>query len=235
MSELILNREQSRQVDTLAIERYGMTGLVLMENAGRGAAEIIRRIYINEYRALGPIVICCGKGNNGGDGFVVARHLDMHRVPVRVLLFADPAKLAGDAASNYEIIRRADIPIEVFNPAYGALDTMRLGLSIFDARIIVDALLGTGSRGELLPPFNQLLELIHRLTTCKVALDIPSGLDCDTGEAAAHTIRADHTLTFVARKPGFLQASAQEYVGKVHVVDIGVPRKLLEELSSEKK
>lgn len=233
MPELILTREQSRLVDALAIERYGMTGLVLMENAGRGAAEIIRRTYIDEHRSLGRVVICCGKGNNGGDGFVVARHLDNARIPIRILLFADPAKLTGDAAANYEIARRAELPIEVFNPAYGPLDETRLSTSLAYSKIIVDALLGTGTRGEPLPPLTQVIDMINKMQRRRIAIDIPSGLDCDTGEPATHTIRADQTLTFVSRKPGFLQAAAQEYLGKVQVVDIGVPRKLLEELSSE--
>jgi len=235
MSELILNREQSRQVDTLAIERYGMSGLVLMENAGRGAAELIRRIHIDEFRASGTIAICCGKGNNGGDGFVVARHLDNCGVSVRVLLFCDHAKLTGDAAANYEIIHRAQLPIEVFNPAYGALDEWKLRSSLSDAKIVVDGLLGTGARGEPLPPLGSIIDVINAMPARRVALDIPSGLDCDTGEAAAHTIRADHTLTFVARKPGFLKPEAQAFLGSVQVVDIGVPRKLLEELSSEQR
>src|SRR5690349_7158791 len=113
MSGIVLNREQSRRVGLLAVERYGMSGLVLMENTGRGAAEIIRKVYIAERQAVGTVVICCGRGNNGGDGFVIARHLDnaVPPIPVRLVLFCDPAKLTGDAAVNYEIARRAYLPI----------------------------------------------------------------------------------------------------------------------------
>lgn len=234
MRELILNREQSRRVDVLAVEKYGMTGLVLMENAGRNAASFIAKIRSGPQAKTGPVVICCGKGNNGGDGFVVARHLDFRQVPVKVLLFCDPGALTGDAAANYEIIRHSDLPIEVFAEPADRFDAARLTKALADATIIVDALLGTGSHGEPRPPLDQVIDAINAPSAARIALDLPSGLDCDTGEAAKHTIRAHHTLTFVARKPGFLKPSAQAYVGEVHVLDIGVPRKLLEELAAER-
>lgn len=231
MSELILNREQSRRVDVLAVEQYGMTGLVLMENAGRGAAEIINRIYQTEARGTEEIVICCGKGNNGGDGFVVARHLDTRCTPVRILLFCEPAKLTGDAAANYEIARRSGLSIEVFSGE--DLDESRLRSLLDGAALIVDALLGTGSQGDPRPPLDRVIPLLNQTRTRRIALDIPSGLDCDTGTPAAATFQAHDTITFVARKTGFAAAAAKPYIGQVHVVDIGVPRVLLERLMSE--
>ena len=96
---LLLSREQSRAVDRRAIDHYGMTGLVLMENAGRGCARWLRR-----WGVSGPVVICCGKGNNAGDGFVIARHLELHGVDVRVLLWCPSESLAGDALANYRIL-----------------------------------------------------------------------------------------------------------------------------------
>jgi len=235
MRDLILNREQSRRVDVLAVEKYGMTGLVLMENAGRNAASFIQALLERGTPGtVRPITICCGKGNNGGDGFVVARHLDANQVPVKVLLFCDPATLTGDAAANYEIIRRAGLPIEVFAEPAEAFDKARLSTRLAGSEILVDALLGTGSHGEPRPPLDVVIDAINAVSDARgIAIDIPSGLDCDTGEPANHTIRADHTLTFVARKRGFLKDSAQPYLGTVHVLDIGVPRKLLEELVDE--
>src|SRR6516225_3600010 len=97
-----LSRSEVREVDRRAIEDFGVPGVVLMENAGRGTAELIRALGVT-----GRVVICCGKGNNGGDGFVIARHLDNWKVPVRLLLFAQPQELAGDALVNYRIIRQA--------------------------------------------------------------------------------------------------------------------------------
>lgn len=231
MSELILNREQSRRVDVLAVERYGMTGLVLMENAGRGAAEIIRHAYEFRKPREGFVVICCGKGNNGGDGFVVARHLDNARIPVRILLFCDPAKLTGDAAANYEIARRSGLPIEVF--AGTELDSARLAKSFKGASLLVDALLGTGAKGVPRPPLDRVIETINDHPAPTIALDIPSGLNCDTGDAAAQTIRATYTITFVARKPAFTNPTAHPFLGHTRVVDIGVPRELFGVLAAE--
>src|SRR5215475_15723428 len=103
---MALSREQVRAIDRRAIEEFGVPGVVLMENAGRGAAEVLLAL-----GARGPVVVCCGKGNNGGDGFVIARHLDNRAVPLRVLLFGRPDELAGDAAINYQIIAKSGLPI----------------------------------------------------------------------------------------------------------------------------
>src|SRR3954469_8707158 len=107
MFNFALTREQVRAIDRRAIEEYGMSGLVLMENAGRGVAETMLVLGIN-----GPVVICCGKGNNGGAGFVIARHLDNRGIPVRLLLFADPAELRGDASTNWLIASKSGIAHE---------------------------------------------------------------------------------------------------------------------------
>ena len=118
MTRPVLNRQQSRRLDTLAIERYGMTGLVLMENAGRDVADVLCGLGIS-----GTVVICCGKGNNAGDGFVLARHLDLRGHDVRVLLWADPAELVGDAEANYRILEKTDVPIELFSGEAGHRQT----------------------------------------------------------------------------------------------------------------
>src|ERR671922_618219 len=102
MSATFLSRAEVRELDRRAIEEYGVPGVVLMENAGRGVAELLLSLGVH-----GPVAVCCGKGNNGGDGFVIARHLDNRNVPVRVLLFARPEELTGDAAVNYRIIARS--------------------------------------------------------------------------------------------------------------------------------
>ena len=269
MSALAFTREQSRLVDRLAAEEYGFSGLVLMENAGRGVADVLCRLGI-----AGPVVICCGKGNNAGDGFVVARHLDLRGHTVRVLLWADPAELTGDAAANFHILKKTDVPIEVFgssddvpllgtssaerNPAaqhclFQAVAHPSRGLSQFSsdengtvpfpstARLaklldgaswIVDALLGTGARGEPRPPIDAVIDRLNAAAAPKLAIDLPSGLDCDTGQPARHTIRAAETCTFVTAKTGFFAPTATPYVGRLHVLDIGVPRKLIEQVAA---
>jgi NAD(P)H-hydrate epimerase len=252
MSILAFTREQSRLVDQIAVAEYGFSGLVLMENAGRGVADVLCGLGI-----AGPVVICCGKGNNAGDGFVVARHLDLRGHAVRVLLWADPAELTGDAAANYQILSKTDVPINVFGssddvPLLGTSSAERdpaaqhclfqavaqrdenCGLeNLLDgASWIVDALLGTGARGEPRPPLDAVIDQINAAAAPKLAIDLPSGLDCDTGQPARHTIRAAETCTFVTAKTGFFAPEAAPYVGRLHVLDIGVPRKIIEQAAT---
>ena len=214
-----LTRDQARLIDRRAIDELGMSSLVLMENAGRQVADCLCELW-----PTGPVAICCGTGNNGGDGFVVARHLDIRGREVRVQLWGDPARLTPDAAANCRILDRAESIVArqgaTFDPA---------ALATFEGCVvIVDALLGTGSRGEPRPPLDQLIASLNALAMPKLAVDLPSGLDCDTGAPARATIRAALTCTFVAPKAGFESSGAQPYLGKVRVLDIGAPRSLVE-------
>lgn len=217
---MTLTREQARELDRRAIEEYGVPGIVLMENAGRGMAELLRTLGVN---AL--VVLCCGKGNNGGDGFVMARHLDNAGVRVRVLLFADPSQLSGDAAINHRIVAAGGIPIEVF--AGAALDEERLHRHLVDADWIVDALFGSGLRGVIQPPFDRIIAAINAAARRVFAVDVPSGLDSDTGQPLGVAVRAQHTGTVAAMKQGFRNPSAAAWLGQVHLIDMGAPRALL--------
>jgi NAD(P)H-hydrate epimerase len=214
---VLLSREQVRAIDRRAIDEFGVPGMVLMENAGRGAAEVLLSL-----GARGPVVVCCGKGNNGGDGFVIARHLDNRAVPVRILLLARPEGLAGDAAINYEIVRRSGIPIDVRGGQ--AVDAKSLQGELAAAEWVVDSLFGTGLSGAVRPPLDGVIAAINGSGAKVLAVDIPSGLDCDTGEPLGATVRAQHTVTFVAPKQGFANPAASQWLGTVHVVDIGAPR-----------
>jgi NAD(P)H-hydrate epimerase len=216
---MLLSRAEVRAIDRRAIEEFGVPGVVLMENAGRGAAEVLRSLGID-----GPVVICCGKGNNGGDGFVIARHLDIQRVPVRVWLFARPEELTGDAAINYHIIARCGLPITV---AAGDFDEAALRRELENASWAVDALFGTGLSGPVRAPLDRVIAALNESAPPVLAVDIPSGLDCDTGTPLGPTVRAAHTVTFVAAKKGFAEPAARPWLGRVHVVDIGAPRSLL--------
>jgi NAD(P)H-hydrate epimerase len=204
------------------MERYGLTGLVLMENAGRGVVDTLSRLGI-----AGPVAVCCGRGNNAGDGFVIARHLDLRGHQARVILWSDPQDLSGDAAANYRILEKTGVPIARLGPGH---DSQRLAGLLADAAWIVDALLGTGARGEPRPPLDAVIDQLNAAGALRLAVDLPSGLDCDTGQAAAHTFRADHTCTFVAPKLGFTAPGADQYTGQVHVLDIGAPRKIVDEV-----
>jgi NAD(P)H-hydrate epimerase len=216
---MILTRDQARELDRRAMHEFGVPGIVLMENAGRGMAELLRSLGVG-----GLVVLCCGKGNNGGDGLVMARHLDNAGVRVRVLLFADPAQLSGDAAVNHRIVAASGIALEGF--AGPLLDEERLRVHFEEAEWIVDALFGSGLRGTVQAPFDRVLAAINEAKACVFAVDIPSGLDSDTGLPLGIAVRARHTGTVAARKQGFLQPAAAEWLGQVHVIDMGAPRAL---------
>jgi NAD(P)H-hydrate epimerase len=219
-----ITREQAREIDRRAQAEFAMSSLVLMENAGRGLADQFGALQL-----ASPVLICCGTGNNGGDGFVMARHLDLRGVPVRVFVWGEVNRFSTDAACNFEILKRCAIPIVVCGTdAAGE----RLAAAIASSNCIVDALLGTGAKGEPRPPLDTVIAQLNASPVAKLAVDIPSGLDCDTGKPAAHTIRAAHTCTFVAAKVGFAFSEAKPHLGSVHVLDIGAPRVLVESVTN---
>jgi len=215
-----LSRHEVREVDRRAIEEYGMSGLVLMENAGRGCVDVLCQL------GCGSLVaIVCGKGNNAGDGFVIARHLDLRGASVKVILLGPPGELRGDAAVNYQILAKSGVPIVDLSSPF---DAAAFDRELTGATWIVDALLGTGASGPPRPPFDEAIRRLNAAPCRRLAVDLPSGLDCDSGQPAEATIRADHTCTFVAPKIGFLTSEAAAYLGQVHVLDIGAPRRLVE-------
>lgn len=217
-----LTREQVRELDRLAIEEFGLPGMVLMENAGRGVADLLCRLGIN-----GQVVICCGKGNNGGDGLVLARHLQLRGIPFSLWSWFEQSQWRGDAATNLEICIAAGIEIN-----WAIEDGWRetFASSTNDADWVVDALLGTGASGAPRTPLDVAIELMNASPARKLAVDVPSGLDCDSGESTAVAFRADHTCTFVAAKPGLVVPAAKSFVGELHVADIGAPRVLVESM-----
>jgi len=222
MNVSTLTCQQVRQVDRRAVDQYGMSSLVLMENAGRGVADQLVGLGIE-----GSVVIVCGKGNNAGDGFVIARHLDLRGYRVEVVITSDPAQLQGDAMHNFRILQRTDTPMAIVREPIPPNDALAV---LSSADWVVDALLGTGARGEPRPPLDAVIDRLNACGARKLAVDVPSGLDCDTGQATRHTLRADHTCTFVAAKPGFFAPGADQFTGQIHVLDIGVPRRVVEEV-----
>jgi NAD(P)H-hydrate epimerase len=220
MNEMpVLSCEQVRRVDQIAMERFGIAGTVLMENAGRGCVDLLCRL-----GCRGPVLVLCGAGNNAGDGFVIARHLAVRGIAAACALTADPARLRGDAATNFQILDKLGLP---WLRADDAALQARLNETLQAAEWIVDALLGTGAKGAPRPPMARLIELAHRAAGQRFAVDLPSGLDGDTGRAYEPTFRAAHTATFVAAKPGLLLPAAATFVGKLHLLDIGLPANIL--------
>ncbi|GAB4138321.1 NAD(P)H-hydrate epimerase [Thermopirellula anaerolimosa] len=221
----VLSRKWIREIDRRAIEEYGIPGPVLMENAGRGTADLLCRLGIN-----GTVLIICGRGNNAGDGFVIARHLELRGFRAEVLLCSSPDQLKGDALLNFDIIRKSDIPIHTL-PVPIRHDDLSKRLDAADW--IVDAMLGTGSVGPARRPFDEVIVSLNRSGKKVLAVDLPSGLDCDEGPTDGVMVRADVTATFVAWKSGFLVEGAADFLGRVHVLDIGAPRKLIREVLRE--
>lgn len=223
----ILTAAEMREVDRLTGERQGTPAITLMENAGKSVAEFIRMRYPRI--AERGVVVLCGKGNNGGDGFVVARHLiEMGARPL-TFVFADAAELHGDVALNRKRLEGAGGELRyVRGERDWAVwkDVMRI------ADVIVDALLGTGIRGAIAGLFAEAIDSInsHEARTEVVSVDIPSGLPADTGAAEGPCVRADFTVTFTAPKIGMFRDGAQSFVGQLVVREIGSPPELVEEL-----
>ncbi len=220
-----LNRAQIQEIERRAVEQCGLSWAVLMENAGRGTADVLRRLRID-----GPVVVCCGKGNNGGDGYVIARHLESHGHAVSTFLFCDPLQLTGAAAENLSILRHCRVRIDVVDTTYR---WARFTKALAAAAWVVDALLGTGASGSPQVPLDRAIRAINDCGRPVLAVDVPSGLDCDTGQPGLPTVRAQHTCTFVAPKPGFLVRGARAYTGKVHTLGIGIPSGVSETLRAE--
>jgi NAD(P)H-hydrate epimerase len=218
-----LTRDQVRRVDQVAIQEFGIPGIVLMENAGRGAADVIQRVAPD-----GRISILCGSGNNAGDGYVIARHLQLTDREVRLISIVPLESLSGDAAVNAQIAVKSRLEIHVVTSRREIDDLLD------DSSTIVDALLGTGARGAPRGLFADAVLAGNEAEALRIAIDLPTGMDCDTGFANEPTFRADQTITFVARKIGFDAIGAEAYLGTIWEIPIGVPRCLLEDIHNWK-
>ena len=215
----IVSAKEMRWCDETTIHKFGIPGLMLMENAGRGVAEIAQRCF-------GPLkdkdlLIFCGKGNNGGDGFVAARHLLNAGAKITVVLMASPRKLIGDAQANFKSLdqlRRSKSSSLVFKSYSRAL----LG-RLPKPALIIDAMFGTGFTGKVSQPFAGAIEWINEQGVPVLSVDIPSGVDGTTGVVQNLAVRATCTATFGLKKTGLLCNQGQDYVGNVSVLDIGIP------------
>lgn len=212
----VVSGETMQEMDRRAIEEFGVSGLTLMENAGRGCAEAI----IAEYGAGREerAVVVAGKGNNGGDGYVIARLLRERGWQVATFILARRDDIMGDARTNLDLLTDGAV---VFCPEQGELDRYS---SVFrDATVVVDALLGTGLKSEVRGGYADAIRLINNLGKPVVAVDIPSGIDAGTGRVLGCAVRADMTVTFAFPKLGHVLLPGSELVGRLRVVDIGIP------------
>ena len=221
----VLTADEMRWCDDVTINTYGIAGLQLMENAGRGVAEIIKQ----EVKNLSSkhVLVVCGKGNNGGDGFVVARWLLSEGCKITVLLLALPAEIKDDAKKNFDALRKISSRAPDF---IQIIKYKRWVLKKLDKPdVVVDAIFGTGFSGSVREPYMGVIEWINKLEAKVFSVDIPSGVNGSNGVVENYAVKANYTVTFGALKPGLLCNKGRECAGIVKIVDICIPKFVLED------
>lgn len=220
---IAFTREEIRVLNRAAISQYGIPAAALMESAGRAAAAIV----LNMLPAQpSRVLIVCGKGNNSGDGYVVARYLHNAGHHPHVFLAADAASIGGCAASFLRVMKHMNVSLtQVSQHNLDVLVDAAVG-----AALIVDGLFGTGLSGNVRASFDSIIKILNASGKPILSIDIPSGLDADTGQALGVAVRATQTATFAGAKVGFFRGQGPLLTGRVHVVDIGIPRNAYETL-----
>ncbi|WP_318505713.1 NAD(P)H-hydrate epimerase [Bacillus sp. T3] len=221
----IAGQKEMQQMDQFTIEKLGLPGVVLMENAG---AKVVDEILESSPCEYPRVVVLAGGGNNGGDGFVIARRLyDLGMNPLLCLL-VNPERIKGDAKVHFDVYINRGLPL--FKLGDHSLEALLNELVCAD--IIVDAILGTGVNGPVREPFYQVISMVNCLAKAKlvVAVDIPSGVSSDTGKVDGVAIQATKTITFVFPKKGFFLQDGPKHIGEWKAVDISVPPQTADEL-----
>ncbi|MCK9221932.1 MAG: NAD(P)H-hydrate dehydratase [Limnochordia bacterium] len=216
----VVTAREMQAIDRAAVGQYGIPGIILMENAGLAIVSQVEKLSqdLTDKRVL----VFAGPGNNGGDGFVVARHLHLLGARVRVYLTCEPEKITQDAAVNLGIVHK--LGISVYQVEEQSLSKLSIMLRMSD--LVVDAMLGTGARGPLSGIYQDLVKVINESGIPVVAVDIPTGVESDTGAVHSEAIRATVTVTFALPKRGLLLYPGASYTGRWHVADIGIPQEL---------
>jgi NAD(P)H-hydrate epimerase len=209
---------EMRELDRLAIDTYGIPGVVLMENAGAQVARILWQEY-PELQAR-RVAVLCGRGNNGGDGFVIARYLHNIGVPVSVFIMGEPGDIRGDAGAHLDMLRRVGVAPEAVITSASA---QAVGARLAEYDILIDALLGTGLKAKVSGVSQLIITSMNAAGRPIISVDIPSGLSADAGTLLGDHVRADLTVTMALPKLGLLLYPAAEHVGRLVVVDIGFP------------
>ncbi|UCD31335.1 MAG: NAD(P)H-hydrate dehydratase [Desulfobacterales bacterium] len=214
----LVTASEMRQMDQETIESFGLPGRILMENAGRGAT----RFFLEQFEDLAGknVGVVAGRGNNGGDGFVIARYLFQKGIRVTVFLLSQSAKVRGDAAANLELLLPLDVPV-IELPDQDAFAAHKISLRHQD--IWIDAIFGTGLKSDVKGFFKTIIDFINHSNKPVFAVDIPSGLNSDTGQPCGTCIRADATATFAFAKTGHILFPGASYTGNLEIVDIGIP------------
>lgn len=210
----LVSAKEMLAFDRYVIETLGVPSLLLMENAGRGLAEEI----LKGVHARSLVVIVCGTGNNGGDGFVAARHLWIAGIKPKVFLLGKSRDLKPDSKIHFQILRKLGLSVvelRGLNPAFEK--------AVRQSQVVVDALFGVGLNRALGEPFRKVIEFLNASKRRIISADVPSGLDATTGNIWGECIRADKTVTFSFAKRGFYKNTGPQMTGKVVIAPIGVP------------
>lgn len=219
-----VTREEMRELDRKAIGIYEIPGIILMENAGRNVAEEVLKM--TNTMSKTKVAVLCGKGNNGGDGFVAARHLHNCDIPVSIFLVAKISDILKDedTGTNLKILLHMKVPVQEILLTT-EVNSILMELCKYD--IIIDALFGTGLSGDVRGPFKTLIDGVNHLNRPVVSVDIPSGLDCNNGNILGTAIKATKTVTFAVSKRGFYLGDGLLHTGEIIVTDICIPKELL--------
>ncbi len=222
VESMLVTAQEMAKLDRQTIEEIGIPGIVLMENAARGAAAFYEEVIPDLLER--HITVVAGAGNNAGDGFVLARIFHGRGASVRVVCLRPPERLQGDALTNFNILTKLEIPIHVWNESADFGDQWPW---VRESGVLIDAILGTGLSSEVRGLYRQIIEAVNELTSVPVlAVDLPSGLDASTGKPLGAAIRAAATATFGFVKTGLVIDPGQRFVGKLKRVDIGIPREV---------
>jgi len=213
--EALYTAGQTGELDRLAIQS-GIAGIQLMKRAGRAAF----RALLKRYPSVEQMTVYCGAGNNAGDGYVIAALAAEQRLPVRLIAVGDPQKLTGEAAQARDYAQQEGVAFESVGAA------PKVG-------VIVDALLGTGLKGEVRPAYAEAIEQINQSGLPVLAVDIPTGLEADTGHVLGTAVQADATVTFIGVKRGLLTGRGPALCGELIFADLGVPREIYAQLPSD--
>ena len=216
----IATREIVREIDRKTIKEYGIPGLILMENAGRAVSNVIQ----HEYPDVSSISILCGGGNNGGDGFVIARHLLNAGKDVTTYLLKNKNEYKGDAKTNLNSLSKISKKIKRLNGSFS---------NYKKSNLIVDAIFGTGLDRDVKGSYKKIIERVNSLKTPKISVDLPSGIDSNKGVPLGVSVRANVTVTFIIPKLGISIHPGLNYCGKLYVADITTPKILEKDIPYE--
>lgn len=219
MSEIAISSNQMYEIENMGHSKFGMKKVLMMENAGFGVADFIIKKFKNKPISKLKILAICGSGNNGGDAMVTARHLTCSSINLKVIFLGDPSSIkTEEALTNFEIISKMNKTIELI---MGSKVDTNVKKQILNADIIIDGIFGTGIKGEIQDPHLSVIKLINKSKAYIVAVDIPSGLNPNTGEVTSNVIRANTTITFHRIKLGLL--TNKKYTGNLILKKIGIP------------